>query len=126
MVGDEQSAKFGYSIAFGTVDGATMVALSSPTKTVKTGLLDLRTAHPAGHIVVVPLSSLSSGEEATLVDVQSAEAAAVVTGTSNFARLGWKMAMADLDQDGNDELIASAPFESCSDLSLGRLGANCG
>mmetsp|Transcript_77433 Transcript_77433/g.222661 ORF Transcript_77433/g.222661 Transcript_77433/m.222661 type:complete len:110 (-) Transcript_77433:192-521(-) len=36
------------------------------------------------------------------------------------------MAMADLDQDGNDELIASAPFESCSDLSLGRLGANCG
>ncbi len=99
------STEFGSALAFGDVDGD--------------GHVDAIVGQRAGNRVYVYLGAGTPAGAAWYTDPNAADLvlAAPVGGTSRIEQFGFSVAAADLDRDGDDDLIIGAPFSDPGGLA---------
>lgn len=101
---DSASSKLGWSISLGNPFsksyGSTFAAIGAPTDapTAPNGLFD------PGSVYLPPAETLSKSSPNGSV--------LVISGSESLGRFGWSTLLDDLDGDGFDDLVVSAPFES--------------
>ena len=91
--------KFGSSAAVGQMfPGVDVLAVSAPTANVK------------GHVAGIPYTLNQAGRVFlfNMSDPASTTPFAVLEGDRQYGRFGWKVAFADLDGDGADDLLVTA------------------
>eukprot|EP00163_Fabomonas_tropica_P002717 TRINITY_DN1210_c0_g1_i16.p1 TRINITY_DN1210_c0_g1~~TRINITY_DN1210_c0_g1_i16.p1 ORF type:complete len:463 (+),score=68.19 TRINITY_DN1210_c0_g1_i16:1710-3098(+) len=103
LTGSQAWAQTGHTLASGSPygDGLQYLLVSSPTSNSSQGIL-------AGDISIIPLPALYSRNST----IESVNRTSVLESHSARARLGYRMGLADLNQDGIDDLWASEPWEN--------------
>eukprot|EP00005_Dracoamoeba_jomungandri_P013797 CAMPEP_0174266644 /NCGR_PEP_ID=MMETSP0439-20130205/30978_1 /TAXON_ID=0 /ORGANISM="Stereomyxa ramosa, Strain Chinc5" /LENGTH=861 /DNA_ID=CAMNT_0015353739 /DNA_START=25 /DNA_END=2610 /DNA_ORIENTATION=+ len=80
----------------------------------------------AGAVHLIPLSSLmSKTQENKEITINEAQAISIFEGDRKFGRFGWEAKFMDLNSDGYEELVISAPLRT-SDITEELFGAEQG
>jgi hypothetical protein len=128
IAGEALMGRFGAALAVGRSENRTLLAVSAATLSQDPSCHDMKGCQ-VGRVWVGAWEDLVAQARGQDVTASHLSWAATIEGLDTFERCGWRLVFGDVDGDGSDELITSAPFahREAGEVRIFRLraGAPC-